>query len=240
MNPPEITVRATQAEDLAPLSAWLGRAPEPPKAAHEHLLVAERGGEPLAALRIVPHIGLDLPRVSYHVGCVVHAAPELDLFHRQRTLLLGHDHTGASELADIAWKPALTAEEQATTLQALVQAALDHIGRHRKHYAESLIVELPGPRQADGRSAFWHGLGRHFYPGDITAASSRHGKAWRSHVAHLLPKQTIYTSFLSADAQAAIGQVHPSAHTLARVLSNAGWHDSAHINVEDGGPIFAR
>lgn len=44
-----------------------------------------------------------LPRVWYHVGCTVHAASELNLFHRQRTLMLGHNHTGASELADIAW-----------------------------------------------------------------------------------------------------------------------------------------
>ena len=57
----------------------------------------------LAMVRLCPAIGLTLPHASYHVGCTVHAAPELGLFHRQRTLLLGHDHTGASALADIAW-----------------------------------------------------------------------------------------------------------------------------------------
>lgn len=113
----------------------------------------------------------DLPRVWYHVGCTVHAAPELGLFHRQRTLMLGHDHTGASELADIAWaREDVALSDQAATLQLLVQTALLLIACDRARYADRLITELPGPRDSSGQSPFWQGLGRHFYTGDAQAA----------------------------------------------------------------------
>jgi hypothetical protein len=100
-------IRPARSTDLPTLSRWLGRTVELPAQAQDRLLVVESndGNLPLrASLRLVTAIGLALPRVSYHVGCTVHAAQDLGLFHQQRTLLLGHDLTGASELADMAWE----------------------------------------------------------------------------------------------------------------------------------------
>ena len=235
-------VRAARADDLPTLSAWLGRAVLLPDDPQTPLLLATSAdpATPLrAALRLVPVIGLALPRVSYHVGCTVHAAQDLGLFHRQRTLLLGHDHTGASELADIAWaRHELPLSEQAGALHALVAGALMHIATHRAHFAQRLIVELPGQRDAAGQSPFWAGLGRHFYRGDPAAALAKHGLAWRSHAASLLPRHLLYTSFLPPAAEAVIAQVQDSALVLREVLEDAGLRYSHHVNVEDGGPVL--
>lgn len=194
---------------------------------------------PLATLRLRAAIGLDMPRVWYHVGCTVHAARELQLFHRQRTLLLGHDLTGASELAEIRWmQDGQPLANQAAALHALVQAALVHIAANRRDYADRLSVELPGPRDSAGQSPFWAGLGRHFYDGDPQDAAAGRGPAWRSHVAALLPRQPIYASFLPESAQAAIGQAHPNALVLREVLEHFGLRYAHHVNVEDGGPVL--
>lgn len=235
-------IRPAATEDLAMLADWLGRRVELPTTPHECLWLAE-SDDPAAplrgTLRLRPVIGMDVPRVSYHVGCTVHAAPALGLFHRQRTLLLGHDHTGASELADIAWpRQEVPLADQAAALHALVRAAVQQLGRARAHYAQRLVVELPGPRDAAGQSPFWQGLGRHFYRGDPAAACAQHGPAWRSHVASLLPRHPLYTSFLPAAAEAAIAQVQPSALVLREVLEDAGLRYSHHVNVEDGGPLL--
>jgi arginine N-succinyltransferase len=228
--------------DLPVITQWLGRAVALPTRPHEHLWVAEWDDPALplrASLRLQPALGLDLPRVSYHVGCVVHAAPALSLFHRQRTLLLGHDHTGASEWTDLAWaRDDVPLAEQASALHALVRAAANHMKQQREHYAQRLIAELPGPRDGAGQSPFWQGLGRHFYAADPAAAAKAHGPAWRSHVAALLPRQVIYTSFLPAAAEAAIAQVHPDALLLREVLEDLGLRYSHHVNVEDAGPIL--
>ena len=86
-------VRPAVAADLPQLPTLSVHAA--PAADGEVLLVAQTAalddepGALLAALRLRQAIGLTLPRVWYHVGCTVHAAPELGLFHRQRTLMLG-------------------------------------------------------------------------------------------------------------------------------------------------------
>ena len=248
-------VRPAEMADLAALTALAALASWPPhtaslsSASDETVLVAEAAGvdgEPavlLGALRLRRAVGLALPRVWYHVGCTVHAASELNLFHRQRTLMLGHDHTGASELADIAVDHLhLPLAEQAATLHLLVQTALLLVARDRRLYAERTIAELPGPRDSAGQSPFWQGLGRHFYAGDRpsagAAASAGHSANWRTHVAALLPRQPIYTSFLPDAAQAAIAQTHASALLLREVLEQAGLRYSHHVNVEDAGPVL--
>jgi arginine N-succinyltransferase len=237
-------VRPATVADLAALSEW---SPHDAlaAAADETLLVAQAANvddEPavlLGALRLRQAVGMALPRVWYHVGCTVHAASELGLFHRQRTMMLGHDHTGASELADITWaRDDVALSDQAATLHLLVQTALLATTSNRGHYAERLIAELPGPRDSAGQSPFWQGLGRHFFTGDPQAAAAAHGAAWRTHVSALLPRQPVYTSFLNDAAQAAIAQVHPDALLLRDVLEQAGLHYSHHVNVEDAGPVL--
>jgi arginine N-succinyltransferase len=243
-----LQVRDAAAADLPTLARWLQQEPPglPPAGGAERLFVAEQAGPDgtapsrlLATLRLRPAIGLDLPRAWYHVGCTVHAARDLGLYHRQRTLMLGNDHTGASELADLATAGGdLPWAEQAQALRLLVQSALLVMARQRARYAASLIAELPGPGEGAATSPFWYGLGRHFYAGDPAAARARLGPAWVSHLAALLPRQPVYTSFLPAAAQAAIAQVAPSARLRRDVLEEAGLHYSRHITIADGGPVL--
>jgi arginine N-succinyltransferase len=253
----ELIARPAQASDLPTLAALLGRPVALPTAPEQLLVVApgQAGATPdsavLATARLAPAIGLQQPRLWYHVGCVVHAAPELGINHRQRTLLLGHDHTGASELCDIAWLAPATAAAtspsagadlplpvQASVLRLLLHSAWLYLARERSVFADRLIVELPGLRDSAGQSPFWQGLGRHFYSGDPAAAHARFGPAWRSLVAALLPRQQVHASFLPATAQAAIGQVHEQALLLRDVLQDAGLRYGHHVNLEDAGPVL--
>jgi arginine N-succinyltransferase len=207
---------------------------------HDRLLRAEREGAVLGQARLRAGIGLDRPRWWYHVGCAVHAAPALDLFHRQPTLLLGNDLTGAAELDAIELTDPQAADAR-TVLDALLSAALQAVRATPQVHGVRLIVELPGVRDASNRSPFWHGLGRHFHgaAGDIDAEAARFGaEAWRCHVAALLPRQLLYTSFLPADAQAAIGAVRADAAELHAALAAAGLRFAGHVRIDDGGPVM--
>lgn len=197
------------------------------------------GGRPLASVRLRTAIGLGLPRSWYHVGCTVHAARDLNLFHRQRTLLLGNDHTGASELANLVCAEGdVPLADRATALRLAVAAALMTVAMRRQCYAGTMIAELPGLRDGAGQSPFWAGLGRHFYNDDPAQAAALHGSAWRCHVAALLPRQPVYTSFLPPAAQAAIAQVHPGARLQQQVLEAAGLRYGHHVAIDDGGPVL--
>ncbi len=255
----ELLVRDATEADLPEITAWLARSQRPaatlPQTPDERLLVAEMAGPPsgpgaaagrlLASVRLRPVIGVVLPRAWYHVGVTVHAAAELQLFHRQRTLLLGNDHTGASELADLVCAHeasddghSLPLAMQAAALREVLLTALLVMASRRIRYAGTLIAELPGLRDGAGQSPFWHGLGRHFYSGDPALAAIRHGDAWRCHVAALLPRQPVTTAFLPAAAQAAIAQVAPSSRLQCELLETCGLRYSHHVSVHDGGPVL--
>lgn len=211
------------------------RASLVPSRDDESLLVACAYERVVGCVRVRRAIGLDTPRWWYHVGCLVLAAPELRLFHRQRTLLLGSDHTGAAELADLACDPALAHPERSATYRALIEAASDAL-RRTCDGAARVIAELPG-RSVDGASPFWSGLGRHFYNGDPRAAAARLGPEWRHHLAALLPRAPLLVSFLAEDAQAALGTTSAPVELVA-ALESCGLHAGQHVTIDDGGPVY--
>lgn len=211
----------------------------PPGADETRLQVRVEGaaadGPPLAEALLVAAIGLEVPRFWFHVGCTVHASATLGLFQRHRTLLLGNDHSGASELV---LRAASGTDGAGAALQLALQGALLLLAQRRSRYAERLVAELPGPRVAGGHSPFWAGLVRHFYAGEPAACAQRLGENWRSGVAALLPRQPVYTAFLGAEVQAAIAQVPASVLPLRELLEHAGLHYTHHIAIDDGGPVL--
>lgn len=242
------SVREQRADDAALLAGWRNQTGVPllPPLSHQAapgevslgLVLVDAQDRPQACLRLRARLGLSLPRYSYHLGQIVHAAAELQLFRVQQTLLLGNDHTGESELADLACAPSLDPAAQVEALGLLLQEALRRIAARREGFGRRLIVELAGPRDAQGRSPFWQGLGRFFYAGDPDAAQARLGEAWRSHLAALLPRQLLYLSFLSEAAQAAAGQVGAPGLAAAQALRAAGFEFSQHLRIDDGGPLY--
>jgi arginine N-succinyltransferase len=199
-------------------------------------LVAQHPGGPvLASARLLPGIGLTQPRYWYHVGLMVHAAAALSLLRPQRTLLLGNDLTGAAELCEIHWT-------DASALPALIEAAQNAMRADTARYGQHLIVELPGVRDGHASaplsplsplSPFWQGLGRHFYPGELTNSS-----AWRSQLATLLPRHLVYASFLPDAANAAIGGCATQALPLRDALVAAGLQWRQHIGIVDGAAVM--
>ncbi len=240
----QITLEAIDPAEHQPDDQWLVAVP----------VMASESGDAMGCIRIRRNIGLAQPRYWYHVGSVVHAAPDLGLFHRQQTLLLGNDHTGCTELSDIATLDSqLDSDQKRLLTRLLVKAALlwvqQDTSRSLKALSlqpvsladgatEKVIAELPGLSNSAGVAPFWQGLGQHFYAGDVHSARARFGELWLSHVAALLPRHPLVASLLNESAQAAIGVVHPDARMLQEALAEAGMRAGEHVNLYDAGPVF--
>jgi len=250
-------VRGVQAADLSTLAGWLPAADLETldmleSSSDDQLLVAERvqpdgeGSEPLGCIRLRRHIGREVPRYWYHLGRVVHAAPDLGLYRLERRLLLGNDHTGAAELSDLVISPSFVDGEDGThaALQhLLLSAALLLLQRDDAQLIASercakVIVALPGLRDPSGNAPFWEGFGRHFYSGSVEQAQARFGSLWLTYVAALLPRHPLVVSLLHADAQAAIGLIDQQAHSQRDALEALGLRAGQHISVHDGGPVY--
>ncbi|MCB1577154.1 MAG: arginine N-succinyltransferase [Xanthomonadales bacterium] len=228
-----------------------GRPGEVGPAASDHLFAFDDLSAPgadslrLGTLRLRRRIGMSLPRYWYHVGEVVHSAPTLDLFRRERVLLLGNDFTAASELADIRVEAAgCPPARRMAILEALICAALlllDSAPVASDDSSEDdrrVIVELPGVRRVNGASPFWEGLGGFFHDADPDDGEREYGPAWRSHVASLLPRHPLVVSLLRSSAREAIGEVGESARPLRDALLAQGFAPSRHVGIIDGGPVY--
>ena len=215
-------------------------APLPPLAAGESAWLActEAGAPPLATLRLRRHIGEPVPRGWFRLGWAVHASAELGLFRRQRTLLLGHDLTGADELWGYGLATTLPAADAGPAWAALVGAALQDLPAVPG--GPPCIAELPGLGDSDGGSPVWQALGRHFHGQDLATLRQQLGGEGLHHLAALMPRHLVYASLLPTLAQAALGQVRAAALPLRAVLLQAGFGVREHITVTDGGPVLER
>lgn len=239
--PSHWTVEPATADALAGLIALDGfELPAP--AADERVWVARArpGGTALATLRLQRSSPGALPQAWFRLGWAVHAAAELQLYRRQRTILLGHDLTGADELTGFAAAADLPAEAAAAAWAALVRAAVDERAHEPGTEGPTCIAQLPGLRDAAGQSPVWQGLGRHFHAQDLDAARRQHGPGWERHVAPLLPRHLVYVSLLPAPAEAALGRAAPAAEPLRQALLQAGFGWREHVGIVDGGPVLER
>lgn len=217
--------------------------PQPAPPAQEpggHWCCAEdAAGRLLAALHVQPELGRSRARYSFHLGRVVHAAPELGLHQVQTTLQLGHDATGEAEFSGLYLAPDLPEAAAAPLLDALLRHALASLNSP----AAWVVVELPGWRDAAGHSPFWDGLVRHFLPAaspDAAALAERFGPAFGTHLGALLPRQLIHATFLPEAAQALLGRCDAAHRPWQAALQRAGFADWRHCRIEDGGPLLAR
>lgn len=227
--------------DTRPLPA----PPEQESGGHWLCALGE-GGALLAALHLQPALGSSRARYSFHLGRVVHAAPELGLHQVQTTLQLGHDATGEAELSGLYLAPELKPEAAAPVLDALLREALAQLQSLAGSAAprgDWLLVELPGWRDTQGRSPFWDGLVRHFLPNpgpEPALLAERFGPALSTHLGAMLPRQLIHAAFLPPAAQAALGRCAADHEPWLAALLRAGFADWRHCRIEDGGPLLAR
>ena len=214
-------------------------------------------GSLLGSLHCLPEQGRSRARCSFHVGRVVHSAPELGLHQVQTTLQLGHDTTGEAEISGL-WLAPGSADATAEVCDALLHAALASLASlasltsltslaswvetDAETAASWVTVELPGWQDAEGRSPFWDGLVRHFLPAgsaDRDASLQRHGPAFSTHLGTMLPRQLIHAAFLPEPAQQALGRCAASHAPWLAALQRAGFADWRHCRIDDGGPLLA-
>ena len=178
-------------------------------------------------------VGLRQPWYSYRVGLVVHASQELGLFTQTPTLFLTNDHTGHSELCSLFLHPEYRRDRNG---QLLSKSRLLFLAQHRERFSKKIIAELRGVSDDNGRSPFWESLGRHFFSMEFSQADYLTGIGRKSFVAELMPKHPLYSSFLTAEAQAVIGMPHPHTLPAMRMLENEGFRYEGYVDIFDAGP----
>jgi arginine N-succinyltransferase len=180
-------------------------------------------------------VGLSEPWYNYHVGTQVHASRELGVYTAAPTLFLTNDHTGHSELCSLFLD---ARHRRAKNGPLLAKARLLFIAEFAELFAPKVIAELRGKLDADGRSPFWEGLGRHFFAMEYSRADYLTGIGQKAFIAQLMPRHPVYTTLLPAPARAVIGEVHTDSLPARAMLEAEGFRYEGYVDIFDAGPTL--
>jgi arginine N-succinyltransferase len=178
-------------------------------------------------------VGLREPWYNYHVGTLVHASRQLGVYTSAPTLFLANDHTGHTELCSLFLDQA---HRQRRNGPLLAKSRLLFIAEFADRFAPKVIAELRGKLDADGRSPFWEGLGRHFFAMEYSTADYLTGIGQKSFVAELMPRYPVYANLLPDSARAVIGEVHDDTRAARTMLEQEGFRYEGYVDIFDAGP----
>lgn len=180
-------------------------------------------------------IGLSDPFYSYRLDKIVHASPQLGVHKVMPTLYLSNDYTGAAELASLLLAPGYRSGGNGHLLS---KCRFLFLAQHALRFPSTLIADMRGVSDAQGRSPFWEALGQHFFSMDFPLADRLSGSRSKAFIAELMPRHPIYVPLLPADAQAVIAQVHDNTRPALKLLEAEGFRHKGYVDIFDAGPTL--
>jgi arginine N-succinyltransferase len=216
------------------LAAFAGKAAKA-DASYVFVLVDSVSGNVVGISAIEAAVGLTEPWYNYHVGTQVHASRELGVYTAAPTLFLSNDHSGDSELCSLFLDARY---RRARNGPLLAKARLLFIAEFPALFADKVIAELRGKLDAEGRSPFWEGLGRHFFAMEYSRADYLTGIGQKAFIAELMPRHPVYTTLLPPSAREVIGEVHADTLPARAMLESEGFRYEGYVDIFDAGPTL--
>ena len=209
---------------------------EAERADADYLFVMEDDdGKVVGISAVAGAVGLREPWYNYRVGLTVSASQELKIHREIPTLFLANDLTGNSELCSLflhaGYRTGLNG-------RLLSKARFLFMAEFRELFGNKVIAEMRGMSDESGRSPFWESLGRHFFKMEFSQADYLTGVGNKAFIAELMPKFPLYTCFLSEEARAVIGRVHPDTEPALAMLKGEGFSYQGYVDIFDAGPAI--
>jgi arginine N-succinyltransferase len=202
------------------------------------VLEDEQNGELAGCCAIEGQIGREVPFYNYRLGTLAHSSVQLDLHRTIDTLFLSSDHTGDAEVCSLFLRPEYRGEANKHLRNGalLSKARWLFIAQFRDRFPQKILAEMRGVFDEHNTSPFWESLGKHFFPMDFNEADRLTGLGQKSFIGELMPKFPIYTTFMSEEARACIGQVHRHTRPALEMLKKEGLRWEGYVDIFDGGP----
>lgn len=208
-----------------------------PRAEQGYVFVLADGssGKAVGICAIEVAVGLQDPWYNFHVGTQVHASKELNVYNNLPTLSLSNDHTGSSELCTLFLDPDYRDGKNGYLLS---KSRFLFMAEFRQRFMDKVVAEMRGVSDEQGRSPFWDSVGSRFFSMAFADADFLSGTGQKAFIAELMPKHPLYIDYLSPEAQAVIGKVHPQTAPARAVLEAEGFQYQNYVDIFDGGPTL--
>lgn len=176
------------------------------------------------------------PHIFFRVENDERYSVTLDRYFVHRTLRIGYNYNGPTEIGGLILLPEFRRNEHALG-KALSYVRFLFIRMHRELFRNQVISELLPPLEPDGTSKLWKALGRRF-TGLTYQEADRLSKDNKEFIHALFPDDPIHTELLPDDVQAIIGQVGEETKPVEKMLRRIGFEYADQIDPFDGGPHF--
>jgi arginine N-succinyltransferase len=201
-----------------------------------YLLVMETGqGKVIGACGVVSKVGGFQPFYSYKIESQLFESPQIGVRKEVPLLRLVEDHDGPCEIGSLFLHPDFRGHNNGRLLQ-LVRFLL--IGEYRPAFESTVVSEIRGVLDDQGRSPFWDAVGRHFF-GIEFAEADRLSVVNKRFIADLMPDHPIYTPLLPKSAQDVIGVAHDQSRPAVKNLEREGFKFAKEVDIFDAGPVLA-
>ena len=192
-------------------------------------------GEVVGTSGIFAAVGLAQPFYSYRLLHLTQQSHEPEMMVDTRLLQLVNDYAGATEIGTLFLRSDF---RRGTNGALLSKGRYLMMAGFPKRFADTVMAEIRGWVDEDGRSPFWEAIGRHFFGMDFAEADRLSGMGNSQFIADLMPKFPIYTTLLPPEAQAVIGRPHEAARGAVRLLTEEGFRFGGAVDIFDAGPCF--
>ncbi|MFQ5513329.1 MAG: arginine N-succinyltransferase, partial [Myxococcota bacterium] len=210
----------------------------PPAPEREYQLVLTDGSGRVTGTSAIlaKHGTPEMPHVYLRVGNEERVAADARIRVTHRTLQLGAERDGPSELGALILHPDARGRP-GWPGKLLSWGRFTYIALHPERFEDRLLAEMRACFDAEGRNAFWHAFGERF-TGMSYEEADRRSVHDKSFILDLFPSTPFYASLLDDEAVAQLGQVHDEARPALRLLERAGLRWIGEIDPFDAGPFY--
>lgn len=184
---------------------------------------------------IFASVGRDRPFYSFYISHEKVIHNELEMREENQYLNLVNDYSGVTEIGSLF----LLARYRKNRLgEFLSRARYMFMAINRAAFHDTVIAEMRGHMNRQGRSPFWHALGKRFIHSNFKEADRLTAAHHNQFIGELLPHTPIPVALLDKAAQRCIGKPHDATRGAVRILEAEGFEYSSYIDVFDGGPTY--
>ncbi len=182
---------------------------------------------------IFAEIGNEFPSYNFKVSREMLESFDLGVKKENKFLQLVNDYQGVTEIGVL-----FLAEEYRKNKigQFLSRCRYLYMADNRKRFHDKTIAEMRGITDENGKSPFWHALGKRFIDLKFDEADIKMSNNKKRFVAELMPRRSIPVLLLDPKAQEAIGKPQEETAPAMHLLEKEGFEYNNYIDIFDGGP----
>lgn len=199
------------------------------------VLEESESGNIIGTSAIQSTIGYESPFYTYKVSKRTRICHELNIRNNYEVLSLVNDNQGSSEICTLFLDPAYRKQHNGLLLS---RARFLFIAQYPERFSPTIIAEMRGISDEEGRSPFWDQIGSHFFHMSFAEADRLTTSTNKQFIADLMPRNLIYVPLLSKEAQSVIGKPHESSLPAMNILLREGFHYNNYIDIFDAGPLI--